>query len=124
MTSTGPKSLQEEINDMPLVDEDAPEVLSDDDDAERGGAVAAAGNIPHEMSIESMSSGIGSPANAGHQPPNGEPEQEEGAEGNDEMAEEKERLIQQIMELQNTLDGESGLKSYPHLHSFVWDAGA
>lgn len=59
--TSGPKSLQEEINAMPLVDEDAPEVSDDDshtDVRENGG-----GRIPHEASsIESMSSSLGSPA--------------------------------------------------------------
>jgi len=93
--ASGPKSLEEEINAMPLVDEDAPEVSDDDshtDVRENGG-----GRIPHEASsIESMSSGLGSPA--------------KGLESldtdlNPDEAEEKERLIQQVLELQHTLDG-------------------
>ena len=106
-TNAGHKSLEEEINDMPLVDEDAPEVLSDDEESvnNNNAAAAGAGNIHHEMSIESMpSSGIGSPSGGG-QSLNGH--EEEGARDDlsEEEAEEKERLVQQIMELQNTLDG-------------------
>ena len=91
----GPRSLEQEIEDMPLVDEDAPEVSDDE---------APGAN-------ESISSGIGSPSGQVHPHEDGDGDADDEGEGGDhdlspDEVEEKERLIQQIMELQNTLDGE------------------
>jgi hypothetical protein len=98
--ATGSNSLQEAINDMPLVDDDAPEILSDDEESVNNN-IAPAGGQPNIESIESVpfSDTVSTAARSSNVV---EKEEEDMTE---EEKEEKERLIQQIMELQNTLDG-------------------
>ena len=60
-----PASLEQEIDSLPLVDEDAADA-SDEEESPASQVAPANGfqpQIPHEMAIESMpSSGIGSPS--------------------------------------------------------------
>jgi len=111
MSETTTSRLQDEINDIPLVDEDVTEELSDCDmNSKRDDKLSDEAyvetyveteqrSLPHDQSIESISSvygyridSMGSALNS--LDPDLSPDE----------VEEKERLIAQVLELQNTLD--------------------
>jgi len=105
------KSIQDELNNIPLVDEDAQEVADDDtrtrpadrlpEPSETKGPerqdAAVHAWFPHEDGVESMPSSL---ANGSDTPPADSLDDDLSSDD----AEEKERLIQQVLELQNTLD--------------------
>jgi len=103
-TTTGSR-LEEEINDIPLADEDVTEELSDGADSGHNQSQEKSESDSQRyrldgQSIESISSvytnGTDSPNSAQHHSldPDMSPDE----------VEEKERLIAQVLELQNTLD--------------------
>ncbi|RWS03577.1 hypothetical protein B4U79_15394 [Dinothrombium tinctorium] len=92
------RSLEEEIRDIPLVDEDAQDESDDNEttDTHQNDAHSRViSQLPHPNSIESIS---------GCETPTTGPNSLDPDLSPDEGGE-KERLIQQVLELQNTLDG-------------------
>jgi len=93
--ATGAQKLQDEINNIPLADEDSQAVLSDD--SEEAASLSEDFSAHHGRSIESIPSaytnGSTSPVHNSLDP-----------DVSPDEAEEKARLISQVLELQNTLD--------------------
>jgi hypothetical protein len=91
--ATGSERLQEEINNIPLADEDSQAVLSDDSEP---GSLSEDLSTTHGRSIESIPSAYTNGSNS--------PIHNFDPDMSADEAEEKARLIAQVLELQNTLD--------------------